>query len=138
MVLHRVIRGKLLFVFFQTQRNFAAIFVDVENRKGLLLIELKELFRISAFTLTEFGDVNEGFNSGAELDECAKRSDASDGAFNSFALLELLHFLGPWVFLQLFDTKAQAIFVDSNDLGVNLVANFDVIARIVNTLPTDF
>jgi hypothetical protein len=85
--------------------------------------------------VTHLTDVDQGFDAWAELHECAERRDAGDLTLDDVALVELLDVLQPRVFAGLLEAEAQAVLVDSDDLGLDGVADLDVVTRVVDALP---
>src|SRR5665213_1558873 len=82
--------------------------------------------------------MDERFDARAELDEGAKRRNAGDFALDDIAFLEGFNLLQPWVIAHLLETQGQAVFVDSDDLGLDGLADFDIAARVVDALPGNF
>ena len=124
-------------LFFKTQRNLAIFFVDFKHLELFAFVQLEDFLWIGALTLTEFTDVNKGFDGWADLNESTKRRDTGHRTFDACALLELINLFHPRIFLELFEAEAQAVFIDSDDLRFDIVANLDVVARVIDALPAN-
>ena len=134
-------RGLLLgflFLAAQTQANFAAFAVNIENHEFFTFIQGKDLLWINIVATTKLRDMHQRLDSRANLDKGAKRRNPRDRTFDFLAFFELLNLVEPRIFGQLLDTQAQTVFVNRDNFSFNRLADFDVIIRITDTLPADF
>jgi hypothetical protein len=76
----------------KAQRDLATFFVDVENAEFLALIESEDLLWVNIVTFAKLRNMNQGFDSWRNLNECTKWGDTSNRTFNLVTLLELCDF----------------------------------------------
>src|SRR5437868_11870848 len=82
--------------------------------------------------------MNQSFDGRAQLHKGSERCNPGNFTLYAVVFLELFDLAKPRIFTHLFDGQAEPVFVDSDDLSLDLIADFDVFTGVFDALPRDF
>src|SRR5690606_15492679 len=121
----------------QRQRDAAADVVDVDDLDGDDVTDLEHLLGTVDVGLGQLGDVDEALDALLELHEGTERHQLGDGALDELAHVVLAGELAPRVLLRPLERQADplAVHLDVEDLDLDLLADLDDLAGVVDVLP---
>ena len=138
----REVRGEqvpgVLLSLLDTERDPAALLVDVENHDIDLVAYLNDLGRMDVLVRpVHFGDVHQTFHALFDLDEAAVIGEVRDATLDDRALRIAALDVDPGVFTQLLETKRHplALTIELQHANVDLVADADDFRRVLDPAP---
>src|SRR5690606_1192203 len=123
---------------FQAKRDTTTCFVDLTYHDFDSLTQVNYFSRLNIFVgPIHLRPVDQAFNALSQLGETAVVSEVGDFCFNTGTFRVALGDLNPWIFTELFQAQRHtvALAVELQNLNVDLVANIDDFAWMLDTLP---
>src|SRR5215475_10383691 len=120
------------------QRDAAIIWIDCENDRLDFVARLDQLRRmLHPLRPGHFRNVDEAFNTLLKLNECAVIGYAENAATHASANRIALYCIEPRIRRELLEAERDAllVFVELQDLDLDLVADVDQIARVRQPAP---
>src|SRR5690606_19852795 len=123
---------------FQAKRDTTTFFVDIQHHNFDFITQVNHFRRMNIFVgPIHFRNVDQAFNALFQLSETAVVSEVGDFRFNTGTFRVTLGDLDPRIFTELFQAQRHtiALAVEFQNLNVDLVANIDDFAWMLDTLP---
>src|SRR5690606_25962188 len=123
---------------FDTQGDTATLFVDIENHDFHFIADIDDLRRVDVLVgPIHFGNVHQTFHALFQLGNTAAVSEVGDLGLDPAALRRAAGDFNPRIRTQLLQAgrSAIALSVEREDFDVDLVANVDDFARVLDALP---